>query len=185
MRPTLLGNALEYSDQRGEIFLGNRTTRMWESAWKDQREGSGERERMKSHWGLWRDVKERDSLRGNKSMSVMQIRRGVMSNSKPQRTEYPRVQGHRASHARWVTSNQLPTGWWGGLRQWQSGEQRPSLMSLLLVQMMTVFSQPQDSTSFATHSAVFMPILNVFAVKFQWFKCELFSIKKFGWPYKM
>lgn len=56
------------------------------------------------------------------------------------------------------------------------GAETPSLKSLLLARLMTIFFQPQDSASFATHSAVFMPILN-FAIKFQWFKCELVSIK--------
>lgn len=48
---------------------------MKESAWKDQRGRCAEREHMKSHWGLWRDVKERDTLRGNRSMSIKQIER--------------------------------------------------------------------------------------------------------------
>lgn len=56
------------------------------------------------------------------------------------------------------------------------GAETPSLMSLLLVRLMTIFFQPQDSASFATHSAVFMPIFK-FVVKFQWFECEPVSIK--------
>lgn len=191
MRPTPLGNALEYSDQSGEISLGNRTTRMRESAWKDQREGCGERESMKSHWDFWRDVKERDSFRGNRSMSVMQIRRGVMSNSKPQetgvqRTEYPHVRAGTQSFPCTL------------------GYQQPTthrlVRRLATVTVWGAETKPEEPST-CPHDDSFLPAtgfyilcnsqcsihanFKIFAVKFQWFKCELFSIKKFGWPYKM
>lgn len=78
-------------------------------------------------------------------------------------------------YVHWVTSHTYPQA--GEAYDHDTGgAETPSPMSLLLVWLMTTFFQPQDPAFFATHSAVFMPILK-FAIKFRWFKYEPFSIK--------
>lgn len=89
----------------------------------------------------------------------------LQSQMLPMHTELPATPTHR------LVRRLVTVTFWGA--------ETPSLMSLPLARLMTIFFQPQDSASFATHSAVFMPIFK-FAIKFQWFKCELISIKKFG-----
>lgn len=132
------------------------------------------------HWGLWKDA-----LRENTSMSIMQRGNEQLANwqeTGAQRAECPHAQEHRAratdaSYARWVTSNNLSTGWPGSLWQWHSGEQRhQAWWAFCLLGWWQVSSSHRTLHPLQLNSAVFMPIFK-FAIKFQWFKRELVSVK--------
>lgn len=161
------------------------------------KERGGGGEHIKCHRGLWGEVKERDALRENLSMSIMQTKREVwVSNqqttgSRSSKTEYPHAHEHRAirtdapmhgGYQQQQTTHRLvrrlvtvtfwgadtEPDWWAShlFRWWQFSPSHGVLHPLQL----TV----QSSCQF----------LN-FVIKFRWFKCELFSIENFGWPYKM